>query len=243
MASPSPTPSVLHSSPSRSEKLARLLRDLGSEVRRGGSDPCEARTDLASGIPALDALLGGGLARGQLCELYGPLSSGRTSLALALLARATELGEVVAVVDTADAFHPASAHSAGVRLERVLWARPPGISEAVRASERLLQARGFAAVLLDVAGRESEWGALPAAVWQRLCRAAAAGGAALIVVSPRRVTGSHADLALQLQPARACFTGTPALFEGLETFAVIDRQRRGRPGRPALLRLRTAAEA
>src|SRR5262245_14789916 len=100
MASPSPAPSGPHS-PARGEKLARLLRDLGSEVRRGGSDPRDARADLASGIPALDALLGGGLVRGQLSELYGPLSSGRTSLALALLARATELGEVVAVVDAA----------------------------------------------------------------------------------------------------------------------------------------------
>src|SRR5262245_2794247 len=205
--------------------LTRLLRDLGSEVRRGGS-PREARADLATGIPALDALLGGGLSRGRISELHGPLSSGRTSLALALLARATEVGEVVAVVDAADAFHPASARSAGVRLERVLWARPPGVSEAVRASERLLQAGGFAAVLLDATGRDAasraqraqvsrsepqasedhrvgerrplEWEALPAVVWQRLTRAAAAGDAALIVVSLRRVTGSHAGLALQL---------------------------------------------
>src|SRR5262249_40659405 len=150
------------------------------------------------------------------CELHGPLSSGRTSLALALLARATEAGEVVAVVDPADAFHPASARDAGVRLERVLWARPPGVSEAVRACERLLQARGFAVVLLDAAGRDREWQALPAAVWQRLARAAAAGGTALIVISRRRVTGTHADLALALQPIGVRFTGTPCLFEGLE---------------------------
>jgi hypothetical protein len=149
---------------------------------------------------------------------------------------------VVAVVDAADAFHPASARSAGVQLERVLWARPPGVGEAVRASERLLQARGFAAVLLDATGRAAEWEALPEAVWQRLTRAAAAGDAALIVVSLRRVTGSHAGLALQLQPRRARFTGTPALFEGIEVEAAIDRQRRGRPGRPAALALRTARE-
>ena len=242
MSLPSRAPSDLRSPSVRSAMLDRLLRDLGSELRRGGSDPREARTDLATGIPALDELLGGGLARGELSELHGPLSSGRTSLALALLARATGVGEVVAVVDAADAFHPASARSAGVQLERVLWARPPGVGEAVRASERLLQARGFAAVLLDATGRPAEWEALPAAVWQRLTRAAAAGDAALIVVSLRRVTGSHAGLALQLQPTRAHFTGTPALFEGLETLASIDRQRRSRPGRPASLSLRTARE-
>jgi hypothetical protein len=241
MALPSPAASGLPPS-TRGAQLDRLLRDLGSELRRGGSDPREARADLATGIPALDGLLGGGLARGQLSELHGPLSSGRTSLALALLARATEVGEVVAVVDAADAFHPASARSAGVQLERVLWARPPGVGAAVRASERLLQARGFAAVLLDATGRAAEWEALPAAVWQRLTRAAAAGDAALIVVSLRRVTGSHAGLALQLQPRQARFTGTPALFEGIEVEAAIDRQRRGRQGRPASLSLRTVRE-
>src|SRR5262245_17316440 len=103
MAVPSPAarpePSAgLRSSSARGAKLAGLLRDLGSEVRRGG-DPREARAALATGVAALDALLGGGLARGRLSELHGPHSSGRTSLALALLARATGLGEVVAVVD------------------------------------------------------------------------------------------------------------------------------------------------
>jgi hypothetical protein len=228
--------------PARCAKLARLLRDLGSEVRRGGSDPREARVDLATGIPALDALLGGGLARGRLSELHGPLSSGRTSVALALLARATEAGEVVAVVDSADAFHPASARGAGVQLDRVLWVRPPGVSEAVRASERLLQARGFAAVLLDASIRDAEWEALPAAVWQRLTRAAAAGGTALIVVSLRRVTGSHAEFALGLQPIFARFSGTPSLFEGLEIEAAITRQRRSRPRRPAAVRLRATSD-
>jgi hypothetical protein len=228
--------------PSRGAKLDRLLRDLGSELRRGTAEPREARAELATGIPALDELLGGGLARGRLSELHGPLSSGRTSLALALLARATAAGEVVALVDTADAFHPASARSAGVQLERVLWVRPPGVGVAVRASERLLQARGFAAIVLDATGCPAEWDALPAVVWQRLTRAAAAGDAALIVVSLRRVTGSHADLALQLAPTRAHFTGTPTLFEGLETRAAIDRQRRSRSCRPASLSLRTARE-
>jgi hypothetical protein len=221
--------------------LTRLLRDLGSEVRRGG-EPGEARVELATGIPALDAMLGGGLARGRLCELHGPLSSGRTSLALALLARATAAGEVVAIVDAADAFHPASASAAGMQLDRVLWVRPPGIAEAVRAGERLLQARGFAAVLIDASMCDAEWRALPEAVWQRLTRAAAAGGTALIVVSVRRVAGAHADFALGLEPIAARFSGTPSLFEGLEIEAAITRQRRGAPRRPAAVRLRATPD-
>ena len=242
-APPTLAPVGLRSPSARCAKLADLLRDLGSEVRRGGDPGEPAGAALATGIPALDALLGGGLARGRLSELHGPLSSGRTSVALALLAQATEAGEVVAVVDGANAFHPASARSAGVRLDRVLWVRPPGVGEAVRAGERLLQARGFAAVLLD-ASRDAamDWVALPAAVWQRLARAAAAGGAALIVVAQHRVTGTHADLALGLEPVLARFSGTPSLFEGLETLASITRQRRGHPRRPAAVEFRAAWE-
>jgi hypothetical protein len=87
-----------------------------------------------------------------------------------------------------------------------------------------------------------DWEALPAAVWQRLTRAAAAGGTALIVVSQRRVTGAHADFALGLQPIFARFSGTPSLFEGLEVEAAITRRRRGRPGPPAAVRLRAASD-
>ena len=120
-------------------------------MRLGG--PGEERRDtqdrLATGIPALDQLLGGGFPRGRLSEVTGPLSSGRTSLALSLLAGATQRGEIVAAVDGADAFDPASAEDAGVLLDRVLWVRAPRGREALRSAERLLEAHGFALVLLD----------------------------------------------------------------------------------------------
>jgi recombination protein RecA len=106
--------------------------------------------DPPTGIPDLDRLLEGGFPHGRLSEIAGPLSSGRTSLALCLLARATRAGEMVAVVDAADAFDPASAQAAGARLDRVLWARAPGWREALRSAERLLEAHGFALVLLDL---------------------------------------------------------------------------------------------
>src|SRR5262245_10800228 len=56
----------------------------------------------ATGLPALDAGLDGGLPRGQLSELVGPASSGRTSVCLAALAAATTRGELVALVDVLD---------------------------------------------------------------------------------------------------------------------------------------------
>jgi hypothetical protein len=135
--------------PDTARRLDALLRDLGPWLRRGGR-PAEPLPRLPTGIADLDRLLGGGFPRGRLSEIAGPLSSGRTSLALCLMARATRAGEMVAVIDAADAFDPASAEAAGSRLDRVLWARAPGRREALVGAERLLEAHGFALVLLDL---------------------------------------------------------------------------------------------
>src|SRR5271169_2229804 len=77
---------------------------------------------VSSGIPQLD-LLTGGLARGCLTEICGSASSGRTSVLLFALARATQRGEVCALVDSSDAFDPASAVAAGMVMSRLLWVR------------------------------------------------------------------------------------------------------------------------
>jgi len=76
----------------------------------------------STGLPALDALTGG-LPRGAITDLFGPPSSGRTSLLLAALATATAREEVCALVDSSDALDPASAASAGADLDRLLWVR------------------------------------------------------------------------------------------------------------------------
>ncbi len=137
--------------PARAERLAALVRDLGDRIRPGGPRE-ETPGRLPTGIPDLDRLLAGGLPRGRLAEITGGPGSGRTALALTLLSEATRGGETVAVVDAADAFDPVSATAAGVELPRVLWVRAPGLREALRSSERLLEARGFALVLLDLCG-------------------------------------------------------------------------------------------
>ena len=75
-----------------------------------------------TGIAAVDALLGGGLPLGSVCELTGPASTGRTSLALSLLAQVSGTG-ACAYVDVGDTLHPHSAAAAGVRLQNLLWVR------------------------------------------------------------------------------------------------------------------------
>jgi hypothetical protein len=77
---------------------------------------------VTSGIPALDALTGG-LPRGCLTEIYGPASSGCTSVMLAALSAATQRSEYCAVIDASDSLDPHSLAVAGIDLDRLLWVR------------------------------------------------------------------------------------------------------------------------
>src|SRR4029077_9329086 len=89
--------------------------------------PPLARRDEAAlapcGLTALDARLGGGFPRGQLSEIAGPRSSGRTSLLLQTIAAATARGELGARVAALDWFDAGWAAPAGVDLDRLLWIR------------------------------------------------------------------------------------------------------------------------
>src|SRR6185369_9079138 len=80
-------------------------------------------TVAATGVAPVDAQLAGGFPRGQLSEVVGPRSSGRTSLLLQTLAAATRRGELVALVDTLDTLDVESAAAAGVAFDRFLWIR------------------------------------------------------------------------------------------------------------------------
>lgn len=80
---------------------------------------------LDAGLPALDALLDGGIARGRISELVGPQSSGKSSLAVRCAARATVRGELVAWVEREGTLDPAALDAAGADLSRLLWANVP----------------------------------------------------------------------------------------------------------------------
>jgi hypothetical protein len=79
-------------------------------------------------LPALDAQLTG-VPRGQVSELVGPASSGRTSLTWAWLGAATTRGESVALIDTFDRFDPVSGAACGIELSRLLWVRGQAITK------------------------------------------------------------------------------------------------------------------
>lgn len=122
------------------------LREASAHWRRQE----QSRPRCTTGLAALDELLGGGWPYGKVSELIGPISSGRTGAAMATVAAAAGRGEVAAWIDAGDAFDPPSALAAGVDLARLLWVRPRGLEQAVRAAELVLEAGGFTVVVLDV---------------------------------------------------------------------------------------------
>jgi len=197
-----------------------------------------------SGIPALDARLGGGVPRGHLSELVGPRSSGRTSVLLHLLAAATRRGELVAVVDALDMFDVASAAAAGVELDRLLWVRghvvsDPGLcrdlnrralEQAIRAFTLVLQAGNFGVVVFDVAEAPADAvRGLPFTTWLRLQRLLEGSQTAGVLVGAAPMARSSSGLTLKLEirgsgGVRGIRFGA-RLFEGFEIEARVVRAR------------------
>ena len=120
-----------------SEKATALARQLASVSKLAqvtAASRLEVRPALemvSSGVRELDALAGG-LPRGCLSEIFGPASSGRTSVLLAALAAATRRQEACALVDTTDAFDPRSGAASGMDFGRLLWVRCGGHAERNR---------------------------------------------------------------------------------------------------------------
>lgn len=148
-----------------------------------------------TGIVEVDGLLDGGLPVGAITEIAGPESSGRTSLALAFVARCTREGRPCAWIDTEDALDPESAAANCVVLRQLLWVRChsnasaaknkpwPRLEQAIRATDLLLQAGGFAAIVLDLAGTAPEHARrIPLATWFRFRQAAARTRSSLVVL-------------------------------------------------------------
>ena len=108
----------------RDRKLDRTLTTALPPIEQG-EDACAP-----TGVPVLDACLRTGVPRGQLSEIAGPRSSGRTTLLLQMMAAATRRGELAALVDTFDRLDVASAEAAGADLTRVLWIRGQAVSAA-----------------------------------------------------------------------------------------------------------------
>jgi hypothetical protein len=179
---------------------------------------------LPTGIPAIDALLGGGFPRGQVSEAYGPVSSGRTGLALGLLARTTRGGALAAWVDPEDRLDPSSAAAAGIDLARLLWLRgqPKAgrtLPEALAAVGTLLGSGLFEVVVLDLAGVPApEVHRLPGATWIRVERTIEETPTVFLLLAHAHTARGPGGVSLRLEPTGPRWSGPPGpgrLLRGL----------------------------
>jgi len=92
---------------------------------------------IATGISTLDAALGGGLPRGRILELFGPASSGKTTLAMRIAAHLQDSGGVAVWIDAERAFDPEYAASVGVDIQRLTVVQPNSAEEALEIGARL----------------------------------------------------------------------------------------------------------
>ena len=222
----------------------RRGRDLVSGDDQAGIQEVEADV-FATRLADVDRLLDGGIRRGQTIELVGPRSSGRFSLVLELLAGATESGESAALVDLGDHFDPQAAARAGVDLERLLWARPERLKQALGSAEVLIGG-GFPLVVLDLGLPPVPGGRGKESAWLRLRRAAEDHQAALLIATPYRAGGTAPqkilDLGSRTSPVRTLWAqaapGSPRLLDGLGTRLELAKSRGERPGAAADIELR-----
>ena len=121
----------------------------GSIMRFG--DGAELNVDfIPTGSLALDLALGiGGLPRGRIVEIYGPESSGKTTLALHVVAEAQKQGGEVAFVDAEHALDPTYARALGVRVEDMLISQPDTGEQALEITEALVRSGAIDVIVVD----------------------------------------------------------------------------------------------
>jgi hypothetical protein len=163
----------------------------------------------ATGIPAIDGPLGGGLRRGHLSEIVGARSTGRSSVLCQIFAAATSRGEVVALIDTCDRFDPAAAADAGVDLTRLLWIRERADApRALKATNLVVQAGGFGIVGFDLADvPQMAVRQFPYTTWMRLSRVIEGGQTALVLVGADRIARSSGGATITLSEPRVRWAG------------------------------------
>jgi len=122
----------------------------GAIMRLGGKDPVARIPAISTGSISLDWALGvGGIPRGRVVEIFGPESSGKTTLALQTIAQAQKLGGVAAFVDAEHALDAQYSQKLGVDLENLLVSQPDNGEQALEITEMLIRSGGVDVVVVD----------------------------------------------------------------------------------------------
>ncbi len=120
----------------------------GSVMRLGDSAAVKVET-ISTGSLALDAALGGGLPRGRVVEIYGPESSGKTTLTLQVIAECQKKGGAAAFIDAEHALDPIYAEKLGVNVSDLLISQPDTGEQALEITDMLVRSGGVDVVVID----------------------------------------------------------------------------------------------
>ncbi|MBU6238651.1 MAG: recombinase RecA [Planctomycetes bacterium] len=139
----------------REPGLKTTLQQIEKQFGEGSIMPLGGETQLkiegiSTGSLSLDMALGGfGLPRGRIIEIYGPESSGKTTLALHVCAEAQKAGGIASIIDAEHAFDPSWAKKLGVELDSLLVSQPSSGEEAMQITEMLVKSNSVDVIVID----------------------------------------------------------------------------------------------
>ncbi|HXE11228.1 MAG TPA: recombinase RecA [Bryobacteraceae bacterium] len=122
----------------------------GSILRLGSKDAIVPVSAISTGSISVDYALGvGGLPRGRICEIFGPESSGKTTIALQVVAQAQKNGGVAAFIDVEHALDPVYARQLGVNVDDLLVSQPDFAEQALEITSALIQSNSIDVLIVD----------------------------------------------------------------------------------------------
>ena len=142
---------VLEAHPALKTTLAQIEKQFGEgAIMPLGSDHVGHIQGIPTGSLSLDIALGGqGIPRGRCVEIFGPESSGKTTLALHVVAQAQRAGGIAAFIDAEHALDPSWAKKLGVELETLLVSQPGSGEEAMNIAEMLIKSNAVDVIVID----------------------------------------------------------------------------------------------
>ena len=131
--------------------MERIEKTYGKgSIMNMGERPSDSVDVIPTGSLALDVALGvGGYPRGRIIEIYGPESSGKTTLAIHAIAEAQRMGGLAAIIDAEHAFDPTYAERLGVDIERLWISQPDNGEQALEIAEQLIRSSAVDVVVVD----------------------------------------------------------------------------------------------
>jgi recombination protein RecA len=132
--------------------LLQIEKDFGKEaIMRLGEKHLKEKVDsIPTGALPLDIAIGvGGIPRGRIIEIYGPESSGKTTLALCMVAEAQKLGGIAAYVDAEHAMDPEYAQKLGVDIDNLLISQPDSGEQGLEIADKLIRSGAVDIIVVD----------------------------------------------------------------------------------------------